>query len=153
MKTTKAAKGSHFCNEDSAALALMHESQFVESFIVPEKRNRWFEGFQNKKRRSRFLVALADESDLMTGKMHKVQNDAKSPQVIEDLLRRSGAPDKCWVISQYDGIDGRWMSLSDALQVCFGMGLGTVLSCIPGKLCFYEAEMPRMRWLLVQSNQ
>lgn len=124
-----------------------HETLFVANFIVPEKRQRWLEALANEKKRNRFLVALADEGDLVVGSMDRITSGVELERT-HSLLLEAGALELCWVISQWKSIDGQWMRLDAALEKCLGIGLGTVLSFIPGKLCFYEAEMPGNRWLL-----
>jgi hypothetical protein len=124
-----------------------HEILFVANFIVPEKRQRWLEALTNEKKRNRFLVALADEGDLVVGSMDRITSGVELEKT-HSLLLEAGAPALCWVISQWKSIDGQWMRLETALEKCLGIGLGTVLSFIPGKLCFFEAEMPGNRWLL-----
>jgi hypothetical protein len=39
--------------------------------------------------------------------------------------------------------------LLDALKETVGYGIGTVLSCVPGKLAYFEGEL-RERFLLVR---
>lgn len=67
---------------------------------------------------------------------------------IEDLLRNNGAPMECYVISELEGIGGRFMPLTEALAAVVGMGMGSIVSCIPGQLAFYEGEMPKDRYIL-----
>ena len=65
-----------------------------------------------------------------------------------DILRAMGAPGTCHVIGgEHDGKD---MELLIALQQIVGYGTGTVLSCIPGKLAYFEGEI-RERFLLVRT--
>jgi hypothetical protein len=45
-------------------------------------------------------------------------------------------------VSEIEELDGRILPLSNALNATFGMGLGTVLSCIPGALAYFEGERP-----------
>ena len=67
---------------------------------------------------------------------------------ITDILRAMGAPDTCHVIGgEHDGKD---MELLTALKQIVGYGTGTVLSCIPGKLAYFEGEV-RERFLLVRT--
>jgi hypothetical protein len=53
-----------------------------------------------------------------------------------------GAPDDCWVFGNH--IDGRQMKLEEALDEVIGLGTGTIVSCLPGKLAFFESEDGRM---------
>lgn len=58
-----------------------------------------------------------------------------------------GAPKTCHVIGgEHDGED---MELLAALKAIVGYGRGTVLSCIPGKLGYFEGEIQE-RFLLVR---
>jgi hypothetical protein len=59
-----------------------------------------------------------------------------------------GAPDTCAVIGGEN--DGKDMELLTALKQIVGYGTGTVLSCIPGKLAYFEGEV-RERFLLVRT--
>jgi hypothetical protein len=41
-------------------------------------------------------------------------------------------------------VDGQEMKLKDALDALIGVGSGTIISCIPGKLAFFESEDSRL---------
>ncbi len=72
----------------------------------------------------------------------------QNPPNIADILRAMGAPETCHVIGgEHDGKD---MELLTALKQIVGYGTGTVLSCIPGKLAYFEGEI-RERFLLVRT--
>ncbi len=58
------------------------------------------------------------------------------------------APETCHVIGGEH--DGRDMELLTALKQIVGYRTGTVLSCIPGKLAYFEGEI-RERFLLVRA--
>src|SRR5947207_181397 len=64
---------------------------------------------------------------------------------IEKLLRVKGAPAACWLVSERSGWDGGQLPLADALEAVVGAGFGTVISCIPGRLGYFEGELPRSR--------
>jgi hypothetical protein len=59
---------------------------------------------------------------------------------ILETLRSKGAPEKCFAISEDDDLDGKELFLSDALKEIVGRGIGTFLSCIPGRLAYFEDE-------------
>jgi hypothetical protein len=40
------------------------------------------------------------------------------------------------------------MALAEALEAVVGGGFGTLISCIPGRLGYFEGELPRDRKLL-----
>jgi len=59
-----------------------------------------------------------------------------------------GAPAMCHFIGgEHDGDD---VDLLTALKTVVGYGQGTVLSCIPGQLAYFEGEV-KERFLLVRS--
>jgi hypothetical protein len=59
-----------------------------------------------------------------------------------------GAPETCHVIGGPG--DGEDTELLTALKQIVGYGIGTVLSCVPGKLAYFEGEI-RERFLLVRT--
>jgi hypothetical protein len=60
---------------------------------------------------------------------------------------RASSPKEIHVIGgEHDGED---MDLLTALKQIVGYGTGTVLSCVPGKLAYFEGEI-RERFLLVR---
>jgi hypothetical protein len=65
---------------------------------------------------------------------------------LSKLLKSRGAPDSCYAISEDDELDGKEVLLLDALALIRGRGIGTFLSCIPGKLAYFEDE--DQRWIL-----
>ncbi len=46
----------------------------------------------------------------------------------------------CWVISEDPEMDGRELDLKAALEHINGRQIGTILSCVPGKLAYFEGE-------------
>ncbi len=62
------------------------------------------------------------------------------------ILGGLGAPDTCHVISE-GRFDGQEMELLAALEETVGSGFGTVISCLPGRLGYFEGEM-RERYIL-----
>ncbi|MDQ6418517.1 hypothetical protein RB620_03610 [Paenibacillus sp. LHD-117] len=59
---------------------------------------------------------------------------------IATLLKKHDAGDNCYVISWNDSIDGQEMPLTSALEKAVGLGMPTLISCIPNKLIYFEAE-------------
>ena len=50
------------------------------------------------------------------------------------------------MISEQSTIDGQELALEEALSAVWGKGVGSVLSCVPGKLAYFENE--EGSWLL-----
>jgi hypothetical protein len=51
-------------------------------------------------------------------------------------------------MSESSEVDGRDLPLKTAIEEVLGYGLGSVISCIPGQLAYYEGEMPSDRFVL-----
>jgi hypothetical protein len=67
---------------------------------------------------------------------------------VEAMLCKRGAPSTCYVLGGGSAVDGREMSLRDALDATIGMGEGVFVSCIPGRLGFYEYAEMKSSYLL-----
>jgi hypothetical protein len=59
---------------------------------------------------------------------------------IETLLKKHGAGDNCYAVSWSDSLDGQELSLTTALEKAVGLGMPTLISSIPNKLIYFEAE-------------
>ena len=125
-----------------------HEEQFARSFIVPKKRDRYLTLLESKKGRAALLEGFNHCPDLDPRYATLIPSNQQSATSIESLLRQKGAPDTCYVISDNRGIDGREMSLSDALAESVGWNIGTFISCVPGKLGYFELEDLGERYIL-----
>jgi hypothetical protein len=125
-----------------------HEEQFVRSFVVPTKRERYLTLLKSERGRSKLLDGFNHCRDLDPRYATLIHSDQQSDPSIESLLQRKGAPETCYVMSDNDDIDGREMSLSAALAETVGMGAGTFISCVPGKLGYFELEDLSERYLL-----
>ena len=59
---------------------------------------------------------------------------------IARMLRQKGAGETAYAISADIAIDGRRLPLEYALNYIWGREIGTILSCVPGKLGYFEDE-------------
>ncbi|MFC5650626.1 hypothetical protein ACFPYJ_16135 [Paenibacillus solisilvae] len=59
---------------------------------------------------------------------------------IAALLKKHGADENCYVISWSDSLDGQELCLTTALEKAVGLGMPTLISCIPNRLIYFEAE-------------
>jgi hypothetical protein len=57
-----------------------------------------------------------------------------------------GAPETCYALSEDSELDGKEIPLSEALKEVVGCGMGTFLSCLAGRLAYFEDEDGR--WIL-----
>jgi len=125
-----------------------HEEQFARCFIIPKKRDRYLSLLGSKRGRAKLLDGFNHCNDLDPRYATLIPANQQSDLSIELLLRRKGAPETCYVMSDNRDLDGREMSLADALNETVGLGAGTFISCLPGKLGYFELEGFDGRYIL-----
>jgi hypothetical protein len=131
-------------------LDVAHETAVVDAFVVSSKRDRVRELLAKPKRRRTILDSLNHQAPLDPRCMSKIPPREHFTIRIESLLRAKGAPEMCHVISADPTLDGKAMPLRAALDDVIGCGNGTIISCIPGRLAYFEGEDPGERYLLEQ---
>jgi len=127
---------------------MTEEEALINSFVVKRKRDRLAGLLANPKRRTEATSTLAHFGDLDVRwviRLTAAQQDAAS---VEQALRSRGAGDTCYAVSEAAALDGKRLPLRQALEQVIGYGMGTLLSCIPGALGFYEGEGPSDRCIL-----
>jgi hypothetical protein len=118
-----------------------HLEALIEAFVLPERRERYLFLARTPKRRTEITKRLAHWQDFDARCALALPSDARSSAAaVARFLTARGAPPSCYVLSESRGYDGRLMPLVDAAAGIFGRGMGTVLSCIPGRLAYYESE-------------
>ncbi len=126
-----------------------HESTFIESFILKVRRERALELLASSKNRHKFTSKFDHHGRnyLIPERIRSIEpRDQHSPNIAQ-ILRRMGAPETCHVIGGLH--DGEDMELLEALKEIVGYGTGTVISCVPGRLAYFEGEF-RERFFLVR---
>jgi hypothetical protein len=128
------------------------EKKIVSAFVSRRIRKRMlFELFSKRRRHAisrlddRYLETLCSEF------MIEIPRPNSDPEEIEKILRKHGAGDWCYSISWKEGIDGKVLPLGTALSIAVGSGFSSIVSCIPGKLAYFESEQgfgPPPRYLL-----
>lgn len=126
------------------------ETELIRAFVITARRERLIELLANPKRRRRATSTLAHFHHWDPRWVVALRPDDQSPAAIQRLLQRSGAGDSCHVISEAQSLDGKRLLLSEALECTVGHGMGTVVSCVPGRVAFYEGEDPADRCLLLR---
>lgn len=125
-----------------------HEEEFIKRFVISERRRRYLSLLEARKGRKKLVEALDHFDDLDTRYAKLVPANAQTINQIEVMLKRKGALEHCHVMSSNTDIDNQEMRLHDALEETVGRGAGTVISCIPGKLAYFEGEEPNRRYIL-----
>jgi len=125
------------------------EELIVRAFIAPHRRSRWLSCLSSAKRRRKFLDCLNHCADLDPRYARPVPSNVD----VVALLRSHGAPAKCYVVSDIVSIDGREMSLDEAVAAAESGGWGTMIICVPGRLgCYIDEAGTKRRLLLVRGE-
>ena len=119
------------------------EQQFVEAFIRDDKKQRLLGFFGSSKARWKGLLELEHfHAGMIDARYaHPVSRNDSTPERIIQLLRQRGAPPDCYVFSNCKELDQQILPLEQAIYQIHGIGIGTVVSLIPGRLAFYEGEI------------
>ncbi|MDP9422722.1 MAG: hypothetical protein M3Q19_07805 [Pseudomonadota bacterium] len=127
-----------------------HEHGFL-AFLEEPSRRRLQTLLELGEKRRRDVQELLHHSVRLDPRyrQHLTGSDAFSGPV-EALLKKRGAPSNCYVLAADSHLDGREMPLREALEAIIGMGNGAFVSCIPGRLGFYEYEDMKSSFLLAK---
>lgn len=120
-----------------------HEQSLIAAFVKRSKRDRYREIVANPRLRHKFTHELAHFTDFdpryrlpITSSRPFVENTALE-------LQKRQCPTIVFAISEDPVLDQKELPLVEALQRIIGRGMGTILSCIPGRLVFVETEDER----------
>ena len=117
------------------------EEQTIRAFVQKSKQDRCCLLLGHPKRRKDFTKELAHFKWLDERFAHAIPSSvAHTPEEVASLLRKKGAGSKVWTISEDPAIDGTELILEEAIKRVLGREMGTILSCIPGKLAFFQGE-------------
>jgi hypothetical protein len=126
---------------------LAHESG-LSKFIEPVHRPRFRDSLRDEKLRVKLRDRLAHFDWLDT---RYIQDPGRlDAESVIGRLRSLGAPGTCLIVSEDDELDGRFMRLDDAVAAALWDNVGTLISCIPGRLAFYIDELRREAAVLVR---
>ena len=116
-----------------------HELGFLQ-FVQPPQQRRLKTLFELGEKRRREVRSLLHHAIKLNPRyVLELEGGEQFSGMVEKKLCAFGAPDECFVIGPSD-IDGRFMRLGDALSQIMGSGNGAFLSCLPGKLGYFEYE-------------
>lgn len=127
----------------------LHEQAFVESFVQRNRQERSLLALGNSKKRHEFVREFAYHGTYILAPecLRSIKPSQANPDSICAILRSLGAPDACYLLSEDSNLDGAEMPLLAALKQVVGGGVGTVISCLPGRLGYFEGEV-RERFIL-----
>jgi hypothetical protein len=117
-----------------------HEEATIKAFIRQNRQERCLRFLSDPKRRRKFTAELAHFRDLNVKYALRIPPNQHDSASVFKLLFSMGAGSKGSVISENPNLDGREMDLDVALKETIGYGMGTIISCIPGRLAYFEDE-------------
>jgi hypothetical protein len=120
-----------------------HEEATIKGFIIAVRQERYLEFLKTPKKRAKFIAQLAHFKHLDPKFVVRISGNQQNPAALQTLLAGKGAGCKCWVISENSELDGQEIDLQTALEKTVGYQMGTFISCIPGKLAYFEDEEDR----------
>ncbi|HKT46723.1 MAG TPA: hypothetical protein VJP87_04300 [Candidatus Acidoferrales bacterium] len=118
----------------------IHEPALVRAFLLPQRQSRYLELLANPKRRRDVTRELAHFKHIDSRWIVPLKPSLLHTAGILEYLKSHEAPDMCYAISEDHYLDGTEMPLLAALKEIVGRGIGTFLSCVPGKLAYFEDE-------------
>ena len=121
-----------------------HEKELVYNFIIKRKRDRYLQFLNNPKNRRKFLRELGHFKDFKDNSIIYIPKNQQNEDEIVKRLIKLGSNKECYIISEDSNIDATYMPLILAIKHVLGTGMGTIISCIPGKLAYYEGEDERL---------
>ena len=102
-----------------------HESAFVSTFIVAERRERYVALLGNPKRRGKVLDRLNHSQDIDLSLARQVTPGCLGESLVI-LLENMGASESCHVIADASEMDGQTLPLGEALWRASVHGFGVV---------------------------
>jgi hypothetical protein len=120
-----------------------HEEAAVKAFVRSNRQERYLKFLSDPKQRHRFTSELAHFKALDPKCLVAIPANQENPSRLAELLITMGASSRCWVISENSELDSRELDLRKALDETIGSGMGTIISCVAGKLGYFEDEDAR----------
>lgn len=130
---------------------LQHEQALIRAFVIPKRQERYLELLSKPRRRYDATREFAHFKHLDMRFAVPIPPSQQNPSGISLMLKSKGAGNVCQVISEYGEIDGKEMPLDEALEEIVGRSMGTFLSCIEGRLAYFEDEDER--WILERTEK
>jgi hypothetical protein len=120
-----------------------NEHSLIAAFVKRSKRDRYREILSNPRLRHKFTNQLAHFTDFDPKYHLSIPSNKLFVDNIALELQKRHSPNIVFAISEDPALDQKELPLVDALKQIVGRGMGTVLSCIPGRLAFFETEDER----------
>jgi len=118
----------------------INEIETFRTFIKENKRERYLTLLSSDRGRVKVIASLSHTNDFDKKWIMKILPSQQSVEGILALLRSKGAPLRCLVTSEWQQLDRKELDLETALAEVVGSQMGSLLTCIPKKLAYFENE-------------
>ena len=126
----------------------LHAAALIRAFVARERQERLLALLGSERGRTKLRAGLAHFAGLDPRHALPLSGADQSPGAIARGLRDRGAPATCVLLAEDATLDGRELGLDEALQRVVGRGMGAFVSCVPGRLAYFEGEGPHERYIL-----
>lgn len=126
-----------------------HEELFIKSFINKDKQERCFLLLNSKKGRIKFRNHLSHFDDLNNSSPSPCSKSQSFTDILSFLISKN-APEICYCISESSKYDQKELPLSVALKELYNSGIAFIISCIPGRLAYFESEDSSQKIVLIK---
>jgi hypothetical protein len=113
-----------------------NEHALIAAFVNRRKRERYREFLSNPRLRHKFINQLAHFRDFDPKYRLSIPSNKLFVDNIALELHKRQSPNVVFAISEDPALDQKQLPLVEALKQVVGSGMGTVLSCLPGRLAF-----------------
>jgi hypothetical protein len=120
-----------------------NEQSIIAAFVKGSKRDRYREIVSDQRLRHKFTHQFAHFTDFDPEYRLSIPSNKLFVDNIARELHKRHSPAIVFAISEDPGLDQKELPLVEALKRTVGRGMGTILSCIPGRLAFVETEDER----------
>lgn len=120
--------------------SLFHEIEFIKSFVIKNKQERYLSFVQSKNNYNKFLEILN----------HRIINEIEKKYIsnqadIKQLLNNISI---CYIISDQKDYNKKELPVIEALNIINKAHYGTIISFIPGEVACLKLESPsEIIWL------
>lgn len=117
-------------------------NNFIKTFVPKDKRERSELELRNEKRRSKFTDRLNHKWDTVLDMrfVTKIPSGVNDYEFTKKELKIKDN-DLCYVISNYDDIDGVTEEFSNAFDKVYGRGFGSLVITASGDKFYLETEL------------
>ena len=126
------------------------EAAIVGAFIAKQKRERLLLILRSPQRTRKLQEQFPHESRWDPRVVVPIPVAQQTAERLHAELLRRGAKNEVYLISANPKLDARSWNLVDALQEVVGSSSGTLVSCIPDRLAYFEGEAPGDRFILAR---